>query len=228
MTELITYIFEFIAMVISFFAAFLLIKQKKLSQVPLGNTFLALANTCVGIYALSTIIYSIIGQEWAVITFLKLGMVAIVMAVLLLYFTMQVLIYSSKWIKIHKVRFWIPLVISLVITLVLIITDFIIVIDAATAETHFQPIPFALFAIFVAFMLIYSAFTLYSFGIRKTTGNSRKRMQFFFIGLIFIIAALVIDVLGNIIENEVLFDTLLFGVLSCGVLFVATSFLGKK
>ena len=228
MTELITYVFEFITMIISFFAALLLLKQKKISQVPLGNIFLTLASTFVGIYALCTIIYSIIGQEWAVIAFLKLGMIAILMAVLLLYFTMQVLIYSSKSIKMHKLRFWVPLCISLAISLVLVVTDYIIVIDAKTAETHFQPIPFALFAIFVAFMLIYSAFSMYSFGIRKSTGNSRKRMQLFFLGLLFIIGALIIDVLGNIIENEVLFDTLLFGILSCGVIFVAGSFLGKK
>ncbi|MFX1339018.1 MAG: hypothetical protein ACFFDK_10445, partial [Promethearchaeota archaeon] len=224
MTEIITYIFEFITMVISFSATLMLINQKKYSQVPLGNNFLALANSCVGIYALSTIIYSFIGQEWAVIAFLKLGMVAVTIAVLFLFFTMQTLIYSSKWIKIHKFRFWVPLLISLVISLVLIITDFIEVKDAATAETHFQPIPFALFAIFVASMLFYSAFSLHYFGIRKSTGNSRKRMQFFFIGLILIISALIVDVLGNIIENEILFDTLLFGILSCGVTFVAGSF----
>ena len=228
MTELITYIFEFITTILSFFAALLLIKQKKDSQVPLGNMFLTLASSFVGIYALSTIIYSIIGQEWAVLVFLKLGMIAILMAVLLLYFTMQVLIYSSKWIKIHKLRFWVPLCTSLVISFVLVFTDYIIVIDAKTAETHFQPIPYTLFAIFVAFMLIYSTFSMYSFGIRRSTGNSRKRMQFFFIGLLFIIGSLIIDVLGNIIENEVLFDTLLFGILSCGIIFVAGSFLGKK
>jgi hypothetical protein len=215
-------------MIISFIATLMLIYQRRSSQVPLGNTFLALANCCVGIYALSTIIYSIIGQEWAVIAFLKLGMAAIIMAVLLLYFTMQTLIYSSKWITIHKIRFWVPFITAILINMVLIFTDYIIVKNASTAETQFQPIPFALFSVFVALMLIYSAITLYYFGIRKTTGTSRKRMQFFFIGLIFIIVALIVDVLGNIIENEVLFDTLLFGVLSCGVLFAATSFLGKK
>jgi hypothetical protein len=93
----------------------------------------------------------------------------------------------------------------LAISLVLIFTDFIEVKDAATAETHFQPLPFALFAIFVAFMLIYSAFSLYYFGIRKNTGSSRKRMLFFFIGLLIIISALVVDFLGNKIENEVFF-----------------------
>jgi len=228
MTELITYIFEAITMIISFFATLMLINRKKNSQVPLGNTFLSLANSGVGIYALATIIYSIIGQEWAVIAFLKLGMVAIIMSVLLLYFTMQVLIYSSKWIEIHKFRFWVPLIIALSIAMVLIFTDFIEVIDASTAETHFQPIPFVLFASFVAFMLIYSAISLYYFGIRKAAGDSRKRMQIFFIGLILVISALIVDVIGNIIENEVLFDTLLFGILSCGVIFVAGSFFGKN
>lgn len=228
MTELITYIFEFLTLIISFFIALLLLKQKTNSQVPLGNTYLSLASLCVGIYALSTIIYSVIGQEWAVIIFLKLGMIAILLAVLLLYFTMQILIYSSKSISIHKSRFWIPLCVCLVIALVLVFTNYIIVVDARTAETHFQPVPFALFALFVAFMLFYSVISMYSFGIRKSEGNSKKRMEYFLIGLLFVISALIIDVLGNVIENEVLFDTLLFATLSLGVIFVAGAFYGKR
>ncbi len=228
MTELITYIFEFITMAISFFVTFLLFKQKKQSQVPLGNLFLIMGAFCVGIFALSTIVYSIIAEEWVIIAGLKIGMIAVLMAVMFLFYTMQVLIHSSKLMKINKISLWGPLIISVTIALVMIFTNYIEVIDATTAETHFEPFTFYLFAFFAAFMLLYSAFSMYHFGIRNNTGESKKRMQYFLIGLIFLIMGLITDAIGNLIEMEVLFDTLLFAFLSIGVIFVTLAFLQKK
>jgi len=228
MTELITYIFEFVTMIISFLMVFLVLNRKKHSEVPLGNIFLALGATFLGIYALTTIIYSLIGEKWAIIVFMKIGMVSVLMAVLFLFYTMQILIYSSKWFKVYRISFLIPLIITLIIFIAIIFTDFIEVIDAATAETHFDPILYNIFAAMVAFLLIYSAFSIYYFGIRKSTGDSRKKMQLFFIGLIFFIGGLIADVIGNIIEIEVLFDTLLFVLLSIGVIFGSLAFIEIK
>ena len=150
------------------------------------------------------------------------------MAVLFLFYTMQVLIHSSKWMKINKLSFWAPLIISVVIALIVIFTKFFEVVDAKTAETHFDPISLAIFAIFVAFMLIYSAYSLYRFGITKSTGESKKRMQLFFIGLIIVFGAMIADVIGNVVEIEVLFDTLLFALLSVGLIFAALAFIEKE
>ncbi len=228
MTEIITYVFEFITFIFSFFTSFLLIKQSKRSQVPLGTKFLAIGNGSLGIYALSTIIYSLIGVEWVVIVFLKLGMIAILIGILFLFYTMQVLIHSSNWVKTHKIGFWGSFIIALVIVMVLIFTNYIIVNDATTADTHFEPVPYYMFALFVAITLIYSTISIYQFGIKKNNGEPKKNMQYFFIGLLFLIGGLLIDVLGNFIENEVLFDTLLFAFLSVGIIFITRAFIGKK
>lgn len=228
MTELITYIFEFIALCISFWTFFILFKQKKHSQVPLGNTFLALGAFCIGIYALFTIIYSLINQEWAIITFLKLGMISLMAGVLFLFYTMQILIYSSKSINIKKTSYWAPLVAFLTISLILLFTDYITVVDIATGATHFETLQFSLFAIFVAFVLIYSTVPLYRFGIKKNTGDTKKRAQFFLIALLFFIGSLLIDAIGNIVEIEALFDTLLFAFISIGILWATRAFYGKK
>ncbi|MCP4763781.1 MAG: hypothetical protein GY870_18565 [archaeon] len=230
MTELITYIFEFIAMGVSFFVAFLLFKKSKDSQVSLGQKFLAIALFLVGNYALSTIIYSLIGQEWAILVFLRVGFISILISVVFLFYTMQILIHSSSWIKTNQKLVIITIIIAIIISLIMIIIPFIQVNDAATADTLFSPeYPFYAFALFVAFMLIYSAFVLYKFGISKNTGEKKKNMQNFFIGLLFVIGALIVDVIGNFFnELEILFDTLLFAVLSIGVIFTAIAFFGGK
>jgi hypothetical protein len=228
MTELITYIFEFAAMIISFLSAFILIKQIKQSQVSLGIKFLSSASIFLGLYALSTIIYSIMGTEWTVIVFLKFGMISILMSVLFLFYTMQVLIHSSTWLKTHIKSFFIILGIAVVISLILIFTDYINVVNPLTAETHFEPLPFYTFALFVAFILIYSIINIYIFGISKNTGESKQRMQSFLIGLLFLFGGLITDLIGNFFENEVLFDTLLFAFLAIGILFVTWALLRKK
>lgn len=228
MTELITYIFEFATMIISFLSAFTLLKQLKHSQVTLGIKFLSSASVFLGLYGLSTIIYSLIGTEWTIIVFLKLGMISILMSVLFLFFTMQVLIHSSVWLKTHKKSFSIILGIAVVISLILIFTDYIDVINPLTAETHFEPLPFYIFASFVALILIYSIIALYLFGISKNTGESRQRMLSFLIGLLFLFGGLITDILGNFFENEVIFDTLLFAFLAIGIIFTTWALLRKK
>ena len=164
MTELITYVFEIIATCISFYATALLIKKSRNSQVPLGTRLLATGMFLLGIYTLTTIIYSLIATEWAIIFFMKLGMISVMVSVLSLFYTMQVLIYSSSRFKTKNKSFWAVLVITIIIASVLAFTNYIVVIDAATAETHFEPIPFYLFAAYVAGVVIYSAISMYTLG----------------------------------------------------------------
>ena len=225
MIEIITYIFEFILMVLSFIASFLVIRIKSKSKVPQSNLFLSISSIFVGLYALSTIIYSLIRQEWAIIAFLKIGMISIVLAVFCLFLTIQILISSSKWISIHRFYFITLLAATTILTLLLIFTDFIKVIDIKTSETHFNPIIYYPFAIYIAFILVFSTFSTYYYGIRKSTGESRKRMLLFFFGLLIMLGGLIVDTIGNTIEIEIIFDFLLFCFLSIGISFVTASFL---
>jgi len=181
MIEIITYIFEFILMILSFIASFLVLKKKSKSEVPQSNLFLSMGSIFIGIYALSTIIYSLIRQKWAIIAFLKIGMISVVLGIFCLFLTIQILISSSKWISIHRFYFIFLLITTTIITLLLIFTDYIEVIDIKTSETHFNPYIFYPFVIYVALILIFSTFSIYYYGIRKSTGESRKRMIFFFL-----------------------------------------------
>lgn len=230
MTELITYIFEFATMILSFVAAFLLYYKSRTSEVKIGARFLSIGIALLGLYALSTIIYSIIGQAWAIQVFLKIGIVSLIYAVLFLFYTMMILIYSSKWVR-TKIVYMIGIfAVATVVSILNVVVNHIKVIDAVTANTHFDPIiPFLLFALYMGFMLIFSTFALYYFGLSKSKGDSKMRMTFFFIGLLLIILALINEIIGNFIEIEVLFDTILFGLLSGASILFALAFLrGNK
>ncbi len=122
----------------------------------------------------------------------------------------------------------VPLIAFLIIAMIMIFTDFIIIINVQTAETHFQPFAYTLFSLFISIMLVYTTFSIYHHGIKKSEGESRKRMVSFLIGITIFIAALINDAIGNIIEIEVLFDTILFILLSLGMLFIGKAFYGKK
>ena len=110
----------------------------------------------------------------------------------------------------------------------LAVSDYIEVVDVESATTHFEPVPFYIFAIFVASVLIFSTFSIFYYGIRKAEGESRVKMINFFMGLVFMIISLGLDVIGNLFENEVLFDTLLFVSLSIGNVFLIIPILKKK
>ncbi|MFX1275061.1 MAG: hypothetical protein ACFFBP_20735 [Promethearchaeota archaeon] len=228
MTELITYVFEFVTMILSFIAAILLYNKSRTSEIKLGSRLLSFSSILLGLYALSTIIYSLIGQEWAIQVFLKIGIVCLIYSVLFLFYTMIFLIYPIKWVK-SKIRYMIGIfVIATIISVIIVIVDHIEVKNEVTADTHFDPIiPYILFALYMGFMLLFSTITLFYFGILKSSA-SKMRMTLFFLGLILVIVSLVNEVIGNFIENEVLFDTLLFGFLSgATVLFTLSIFRGK-
>ncbi len=230
MTELVTYIFEFITMILSFIAAFLLYYKARSSEVKIGAIFLSIGLALLGVYALSTIIYSLIGQEWAIQVFLRMGVISLIYAVLFLFYTMIILIYSSKWFK-TKIFYMIGVfTLATIVSAILLFTNYIEVIDAATADTHFNPpLPFIIFALYMACMVITSTIGLFYFGILKTSGASKMRMILFFMGLILIILALISEVIGNTIENEMIFDTILFALLSGASVLFALAFLrGNK
>ncbi|MFX1275060.1 MAG: hypothetical protein ACFFBP_20740 [Promethearchaeota archaeon] len=230
MTDLITYVFEFTTMILSFIAAFLLYYKSRTSEVKIGARFLSLSIALLGLYALSTIIYSLIGQAWAIDVFMKIGIVSLIYAVLFLFYTMMILIYSSKWVRLKIVYMIGIFAIATIISVIIIVVNHIEVKNEVTADTHFNPIlPFLLFALYMGFMLIFSTFALYYFGISKNSGDSKMRMIFFFLGLLLIILALINEVIGNFIEIEVLFDTILFGLLSGASILFALAFLrGNK
>ncbi len=133
-----TFIFELLTTIISFYVGYLLMKQNEDKQI--GNKLLASGIISVGFYTLFTFIYSIIAKEWAIILFLKLGMIIILIGVTLLIFTMKILINSSVWIE--KPEKWIYFSLTLIISVILAVTNYITVIDEEISVTTFNLLVF--------------------------------------------------------------------------------------
>lgn len=219
-------IFEFITAIVSFSAAILLFNKSKKSAVALGTIFLGMGILMLGVYALCTIIYSLILEELVIIFFMEIGMSCLVFGVLFLFLTMQVLIFSEHWIRKDNKWMWLAAICATVISIVLIVMDHIKVVEVATADTTFAVIlPFALFAVFIGFILIYSVIALAYFGISKNKGDARRRMIVFFIGLLLLIGALVSEIIGNAIESDAITDPILFGLLAAASMCYALAFL---
>lgn len=200
-------------------------KQSEDKQI--GNKLLAFGIISVGFYTLFTFIYSIIAKEWAIILFLKLGMIIILIGVTLLIFTMKILINSSVWIE--KPEKWIYFSLTLIISVILAITNYITVVDEENSVTTFNPLVFYTFALYILLLLIYGTFSIYKFGIKRTEGNAKKRMVYFFSGLISLILSLIIDAVGNFFpEFELIFDLMLFTLMTIGMLLMARVFLSKR
>ncbi|WP_457557253.1 hypothetical protein [Candidatus Harpocratesius sp.] len=228
MTAIITYVFECITTISALLASFFLLKKGFSSNDAKSSRFLGFSSFFLGIYALSTIIYSVANSELAIIVLLKIGMIMICFSLLFLFYTMKILIHSSFWLTTNRILKYLMLGITSGIALLLGISNYIQVIDVHNADTHFDPIIFNIFASFIGIILIYSIFTIYFLGVKKTEGDDRKKMVFFFIGLIFMLFGLIIDAIGNFIENETLFDSLLFGFLSIGNLCIVFCVLYKN
>ena len=68
----------------------------------IGRNTLSIALFAFGLYGLATLIYSITLTAETIDFFLRFGMISIVFAVTFLYFTMEIIVHSTKWIKIKK------------------------------------------------------------------------------------------------------------------------------
>ena len=222
---ILTFIFELLTTIISFYVGYLLMKQNEDKQI--GNKLLALGIISVGFYTLFTFIYSLIAKEWAIILFLKLGMIVILIGVTLLIFTMKILIHSSVWIE--KPEKWIYFSLTFIISAILAVTDYITVINEENSVTSFNPWVFYTFALYILLLLIYGSLSIYKFGVKRNQGDVKKRMIYFFSGLISLILSLIIDAVGNFFpELELIFDLMLFTLMTIGMLLMARVFLSKR
>lgn len=225
LTVLITYFMELLTSFISFLIGYLVIKRNKENQNV--NKLLSVGVILVGLYTFTTFIYSIIAKEWAIKLFISFGMSALLIAVLLLYFTMRLLIDSSA--RLGRKEILIYSSITSIIILIIIFSDFITVLDEEKSVTSFNPFVLYTYALFIMVMLIHGSYSTYIYGIKHSEGRSRKRMIYFFWGLITLIIGLITESIGNFFpELELLFDLTLFSLIAFGMLLLARVFLAKR
>lgn len=194
-----------------------------------AKKFLGVGIITLAMFGFASLIYTILKTEAAIIVLLKVGMIALLSGVWCLSMTMQVLVKSSAWINEKNPWLWLTLIVTISIGFMLALLPYIIVIDPISAETQFDTVPFLIFALWVGTNVLYSIWATYTFGIQKTTGESRQNLIYFMIGLILLVVGQVIDVIGNSFENlESYFDSMLFFLCALGSVFLFKAFPKKK
>ncbi len=228
MLEIIVYVAQIVLAVCAFFITFLLLKKNKHYR---GNQFLALSLALVGIYALPLFIYKILNSAVILQYAIRISFIALIFAVYFLYLTIQVLMYSRFVFTMKFVRNLIILGIGIGISLCMVFVDWIVLTGQDITTMDYVDWVFYLFAAYIGIMLVASMINLYFAGIRKSSGISKKKMLWFFFGLVFMVFALITEGLGGVFKGEglaILFDLFLFSCLSIGAIFMAFSLLLKN
>ena len=226
MLEIINYILQTFMSIGAFYVSYLIFNRDKKY---IGNKLLSSALGLLGGYSLFLLIYKLINQEWALQIFLRISFVSVTFSVFFLYLTIQVLTHSQQWLFTYKLRWAIPIILAAAISILLISTDWIHVENNDLVNMDYSDLQFIIFALYIAIMLVYSIMRLYTGGVKKTEGNSKKRMQIFLTGLIFALLGLVMEALNSLFKGYgELFDLLLFSCLTTANAFMSLTFLLKN
>jgi uncharacterized membrane protein len=169
-------------------------------------------------YSFLTFLYTLIAKADVIKILLLISFLCILVALVFLYFTIQVVLHSNMWLNGREKWVWILL--TAVIFVMMVTSDFITVTDEIQALTEFDPIIYYIYAGFVLFVLCFSAIQTYRIGIRQTKDEFlKKKMKNFFYALISLIFALLVDAIGGMVEiAEVYFDIGLFGLISIALI----------
>ncbi|MHA1520775.1 MAG: hypothetical protein ACTSRK_11385 [Promethearchaeota archaeon] len=225
--QLLGYIFEITAIVAGILTALIIFSKK---SKYLANTFMAFGNLFIGLYVAFILVYDIIGKTWAIQTFLPIAMTCILIGTLMLFFSMLCIIKSDKWFD--DWYHWVPYVLIVIAYAIYILTNknFITILDTEVVNTQIDLIPLGILVVLLLFFLGASEYVVIFFGIKKTEGDSRKKMNLFSTGIIFGIIAILINVVSQIMAEGTLgeiLDVIFFGTLAICVVLLSIA-LGKK
>ncbi len=225
--QILGYIFEITAIVAGILTAIIIFSKK---NKYLANTFMAFGNLFIGLYVAFILAYDIIGEPWAIQTFLPIAMCCILIGTLMIFFSMMCIVKSEKWFD--NWSRWVPYVLIVIAYGVYILTNknFITILETEVVNTQIDLIPLGILVVLLLFFLGASEYVVIAFGIKKTEGDSRKKMKLFSTGILFGILAIIFNVVSQIVAEGALgeiFDVLFFGVLAVCVVFLSIA-LGKK
>ena len=228
MIEYILYILQLALAVLAFLVSFFLIKK---DRTYVGNQTLASSIGSLGIFAISIFIYKFTKSTIVIQYSIRISFICLIFSVFLLYVTIQILLYSAKIPKANYkfIGFW--FVIAIIITLILVFSDWVYTENDDIATLDYNNNVFFLFASYIAFMLIYSMINLYFKGIKRNSDESKTKMKYFFYGLIFLLLGMISEGFNAIIGNreiDIIFDFTLFSFLFIAIILIGISLLRKK
>ena len=196
----------------------------------LGNQIMASSTFGLALYALFILLYDLIATAWAIMVFYRIALSMILAAVTAIFFSMKVIVESTKWFQFTKN--WLPYVIWWAgFTLYMIIDqNFIRIIESDVVNTQISIIPLAVMLGSILALLFYSMFTLYTQGIKNTSGISQARMKRFGAGLLVNMLALFVNIPGQLVSDPevgAILDMLFFLTMFIAVIVLTSSFLMK-
>ncbi len=226
MIEYIVFILQIVLFSGAFLISYALLKK---NREYLGNKTLASTLALVGIYAFFTFIYKALNDAELLQYAIRIALISLTFALFLLFLTIQIIVHSTRVIKIHWLKMVVLFIIGLCIAVAMIISEWISVVGDNIDTMEYVGNIFIIFAIYIGTILIYSMYILYFEGIKKNEGETKTHMISFFLGLGWMLLGLIIEGIGaNIEGNCDLFDLLLFLFLSIGVIFMSRAFFNKK
>ena len=220
--QILGFIFEGIGLIAGLTIAVLVLRK---DSKYMGNRLMAISMILFGFYMgfilTYDIFYPIFQQDWLIEVFFRLCLISIIFGSVFLFFTIEVMCKSSVWLTFKRV---IPYVLVLTAYSIWIwFYDFITIISGDQVNTQAEMIPTLLLLILgVLYFIIQSIVGIYRFGIRKTEGDRKKKMMTFFMGLIISLAAIIINVLSNILDDPIgVLDVIFFGTLALAMVIMA-------
>lgn len=225
MIEIVVYFFQ---LTLAASATFISVTLLRKNSAYLGNRLLSASLALVAVYALVLFLYKVMNSARLLQYSIRIGFIALVFAVFLLFCTIQVLVHSSRVIIMHKFRFLLFLIFGCAVSLLMVFSDWVRVENNDIMTLDYDPRVFLPFAGYIALMILYSMINLYWFGIRSAPKSTRKFLWLFFMGLGSMLCGLITEGIGGTFEGFAeLFDILLFLFLSIGAFLMALSLLRK-
>ncbi len=221
------YIFELLGTIAGFLMAFYVLRQNKKY---IGNQLMAASTIFISFYIGSIFIYDVVATELAVQIFYRIALISIMLGASFMYFTMQVMVHSSSWLR-KRYNYIVPILIIIGFAIYLILTDFITIINLDMVDTQIDLIPLATVSLWVLVFLIASIVDLYLHGLRHAKGKTKKNMTIFMAGLLINLLAIVFTIIANLITNPevgTLLDVLFFLTLAIGMGVMTFGFVKKR
>jgi hypothetical protein len=227
--QILAYIFELITTIAGLTGAYFILKRDRKYA---GNRWMAAGVGFIAIYTLFIFLYDVFSYYWTIQIFLRIGMICVLFGGMALYFTIKVLMFSSKIFLLK--RNWLPyftIFAVYVIYLVFFTPTFIVIRSYEPVDVQINLIPLLLLIVQLLFYLGFSMYYLIFSGIKQSSGQTKKKLTIFTAGLSSTLIAIFINIASQIVSGLILgqiSDVIYFAVLAVSISTMTFGFLLKK
>jgi len=220
-------IFELLTTIAGFVSTYLILKR---NPKYIGNRMMATSTTLMGLYTLFILFYDLVAEVWAIQVFLRAAMISILFVGVFVFYTIQILVFSSK--NLMKKRNWVPfLLASLGYSVYLIFEqNFITILSIDPVNVSINMLPLLILIAQLLFYVLFSLFFLVKNGIMQSTGQTKKKITIYTLGLSLTLIAIVINIISQLVAADMgeILDVVYFAIIWLSVTIMSIGFLLKQ